>query len=307
MTTIEVISPGPLTTIQDLGRAGWAHIGVPRSGAADRPALSLANRLVGNQESAAALETTLAGPQLRFGGLATVALTGAQVNARVGDRLVPMNTAVEIRAGEILKVGSANVGLRTYIAIAGGIDVPLVLGSAATDTLTGLGPAALLRGQILRLVSGHAGSGHAVVAGAAAPAGLAVPPAATVAAEGIHPSPPTSPLLRVILGPRDDWFTARAISRLTGEPFTVTPASNRVGLRLDGQPLERARTAELLSEGLIPGAIQVPAGGQPILLLADHPTTGGYPVIAVVVDSDLPIAAQLRPGQQLRFLAVDRG
>jgi allophanate hydrolase subunit 2 len=111
----------------------------------------------------------------------------------------------------------------------------------------------------------------------------------------------TQPLLHVILGPRDDWFTADAISRLTAEPFTVTPASNRVGLRLDGFPLDRAGTDELPSEGLVPGAIQVPAGGQPILLLADHPTTGGYPVIAVVVESDLPIAAQLRPGQRLRF------
>jgi biotin-dependent carboxylase-like uncharacterized protein len=280
VTTIEVISPGPLTTIQDLGRAGWAHIGVPRSGAADRESLRLANRLVGNAEGAAALETTVAGPQLRFGGAARLALTGAQVNARVGDRVVPMNTAVEIHEGEILKVGGAKVGLRTYIAFMGGIDVPLVLGSAATDTLTGLGPPALRRGDILTLFGGQAGPSR----------GVAAPPAMS-----------TQPLLHVILGPRDDWFTADAISRLTAEPFTVTPASNRVGLRLDGFPLDRAGTDELPSEGLVPGAIQVPAGGQPILLLADHPTTGGYPVIAVVVESDLPIAAQLRPGQRLRF------
>jgi biotin-dependent carboxylase-like uncharacterized protein len=274
-TTIEIISPGPLTTIQDLGRPGWAHIGVPRSGAADRASLKLANRLVGNEEGAAALETTLAGPRLRFNGDARVALTGAQVNARIGDRPAPMNTAIQVRDGESLKIGNARTGMRTYIAFAGGIEVPLVLGSAATDTLTGLGPAPLVPGQVLGLAN------H----GSATPA---------VSADVAHPSPPVPPPLHVIPGPRDDWFTTEAITRLTTEPFTVTPASNRVGLRLDGPPLERARTDELLSEGLVPGAIQVPAGGQPILLLADHPTTGGYPVIAVVLDSDLPIAAQLR-------------
>jgi biotin-dependent carboxylase-like uncharacterized protein len=280
MTTIEVISPGPLTTIQDLGRPGWEHIGVPRSGAADRESLRLANRLLGNDEGAAALETTLAGPRLRFDGAAKLALTGAHVNARVGDRSVPMNTMIEVRDGEILQVGNAQAGLRTYIAFAGGIDVPLVLASAATDTLTGLGPPALQRRDILTLFGGQAGPSPAV----AAPRAI-----------------PTRPLLRVILGPRDHWFTAAAVSRLIGEPFTVTTASNRVGLRLDGQPLERARTDELPSEGLVPGSIQVPAGGQPILLLADHPTTGGYPVIAVVIETDLPVAAQLRPGQRLRF------
>jgi biotin-dependent carboxylase-like uncharacterized protein len=283
MTTIQVISPGALTTIQDLGRPGWAHVGVPRSGAADRKALKLANHLVGNVLSAAALETTIAGPRLRFNGAATVALTGAVVDARVGDRAVPMNAAVEVGDGEILKVGNAKSGLRTYIAFAGGINVPLVLGSAATDTLTGLGPAALARGDSLSLARGH-GSRASVVS----------PPLSLA----------TVPTLHLVLGPRDDWFTADAITRLTSEPFTVTPASNRIGLRLDGPPLERARTDELLSEGLIPGAIQVPASGQPILLMADHPTTGGYPVIAVVVESDLPLAAQLRPGQQLRFTPV---
>jgi biotin-dependent carboxylase-like uncharacterized protein len=323
MTSIEVLSPGPLTTIQDLGRPGWAHIGVPRSGAADRESLRLANRLVGNDEGAAALETTLTGPQLRFTGRAMVSLTGAQVNARVGDRHVAMDAAVEIHAGETLTVGNAKVGLRTYIAFAGGIEVPLVLGSAATDTLSGLGPAALARGEILRLADYRKVRASAAPAVAAARAVLAAAGpavgtvlAVAVGAEGAvgaghaegpdtaHPSPPTPRLLHLILGPRDDWFTAAAITRLTAEPFTVTPASNRVGLRLDGPALERADTGELLSEGLVPGAIQVPADGQPILLLADHPTTGGYPVIAVVLDSDLPLAAQLRPGEQLRFATI---
>jgi biotin-dependent carboxylase-like uncharacterized protein len=287
VTRIEVISPGPLTTIQDLGRPGWAHIGVPRSGATDRESLKLANRLVGNSEGSAALETTLVGPQLRPDGPVTVALTGAHVDARVGARPVPMNTGVELGNREILKLGTAKSGLRTYIAFAGGLDVPLALASAATDTLTGLGPAPLKRGDIFRLVSEGIG-----VSSGGVPAAIS------------HPALPVATTLRVVLGPRDDWFTADAIKRLTSEPFTVTPASNRIGLRLTGPPLERARNDELPSEGMVPGALQVPPGGQPIMLLADHPTTGGYPVIAVVIDADLPFAAQLRPGQLLRF-AVD--
>jgi biotin-dependent carboxylase-like uncharacterized protein len=280
MTTIVVISPGAMTTIQDLGRPGWAYVGVPRSGAADRKSFKLANLLVGNALSAAGLETTMAGPRLRFGGTATVALTGAVVDARVDDRPVSMNTAFEVSEGETLKVGNAKSGLRTYIAFAGGIDQPLVLGSAATDTLTGLGPAPLARGDALRLAAGR-GSPPTVIS-----------PALSLSAV---------PELHVVLGPRDDWFTAAAVNRLTSEVFTVTPASNRIGLRLEGLSLDRARTDELPSEGLVPGAIQVPPAGQPILLLADHPTTGGYPVIAVVLEADMLVAAQLRPGQPLRF------
>jgi biotin-dependent carboxylase-like uncharacterized protein len=283
LTSVEVISPGPLTTIQDLGRPGWAHLGVPRSGAADRPALALANRLVANEDGAAALETTLSGPRLRLDADSVIALTGATVDAVAGDRPVPMNTAVTVAAGETLKVGTAKAGLRTYIAFAGGIDAPLTLGSAATDTLTGLGPSPLQRGDVLKIAGGRA-------SGAPAPA----PP----------PVGPAEEALVVVMGPRDDWFSQSAIKLLLSEPFTVNPASNRIGVRLDGPRLDRARTDELPSEGMVPGAIQVPPSGQPILLLADHPTTGGYPVIAVVIGDDLHLAAQLRPGQQLRFSAT---
>ncbi len=279
MTTVEVLSPGPLTTVQDLGRPGWAHIGVPRSGAADRPSLQLANRLVGNADGAAALETTLSGPRLRFNGPAVVAITGAPVDGPA------MNTPFTLRTGEVLKVGTARQGLRTYIAFRGGIDAPLTLGSAATDMLTGLGPSRLASGDLL-LMLGERASG-------ALP--QAPPPLAEL---------PDFAVLRLILGPRDDCFTPDAVNRLTSEPFTVDAASNRIGLRLSGSRLDRARPGELLSEGLVPGAIQVPPDGRPILLLADHPTTGGYPVIAVVHSDDLPIAAQLRPGRQLHFEAM---
>jgi biotin-dependent carboxylase-like uncharacterized protein len=283
MTTVEVLSPGPLTSIQDLGRPGWAHIGVPRSGAADRPALRLANRLVGNHERAPALETTLIGPGLRFDGPAVVALTGATVDG------VEMNTPLVLRAEDVLKVGRARRGLRTYIAFQGGIDAPLTLGSAATDVLTGLGPKRLERGDLLRM-QGERASG--------------APPHAPPPRIGIPDSPielPDLPVLRLILGPREDWFTSEAIRRLTTEPYRVDPASNRIGLRLSGLSLDRDRPGELPSEGLVPGAIQVPATGQPIMLLVDHPTTGGYPVIAVVHSDDLPLAAQVRPGDQIRM------
>ncbi len=284
MTRIEVMAPGALTTIQDLGRPGWAHIGVPRSGAADRDSLRLANHLVGNPERAAGLETTLTGPRLRFVEAAVVTLTGAPVPARAGDRQLPMNQPIELGAGEELRVGTARRGLRTYMAIAGGLDVPLVLGSAATDGLTGLGPCALAAGDVLRTADGRAGCS----AGRDIPAPLELP---------------NSVVLPVILGPRSDWFTDNSITRLLTGRFTVSPASNRIGLRLEGPALQRTGDAELRSEGLVPGAIQVPPDGQPILLLADHPTTGGYPVAAVVSGAGLRLAAQLRPGQSLGFSA----
>ena len=297
MTNVEVLAPGALTTIQDLGRPGWAHIGVPRSGATDRESLRLANRLVGNGDGAAALETTLVGPRLRFAGRVTVALAGAPLDARVGERRLAMNVPFTLEAGDELRVGTARRGLRSYVAFAGGIDVPLVLGSAASDVLTGLGPPALEQGDVLRIEPPAGGRADR-------------PPAL-----GTTPAPGTPPvlelpdlaLLQVILGPRSDWFTSESINRLVGREFTINQASNRIGARLDGPRLERARSGELLSEGLVAGAIQVPADGRPILLLADHPTTGGYPVIAVVHSHSLRHAAQLRPGQRLRFSADRAG
>jgi biotin-dependent carboxylase-like uncharacterized protein len=286
MTSLEVLAPGALTTVQDLGRPGWAHIGVPRSGAADRPALKLANRLVGNDDTAAGLETTLAGPRLRFAGEAQLALAGAAVNARIGERRIPMNEPFTVAAGEELRLGNASRGLRTYVAFRGGLHVPLTLGSAATDLLTGLGPKPLERGDVLRLRGGSGGG------------------------RTIHPPAPDTPpgrglpepvVVRIIVGPRSDWFTAGSIKRLLSEPFTIGQASNRIGIRLDGPEMERARSGELRSEGLVAGAIQVPGDGRPIMLFVDHPTTGGYPVIAVVRSQDLPLVAQLRPGQALSF------
>ncbi len=276
---IEVLDPGGLTTVQDLGRRGWAHVGVPPSGAADPGSFRFANALVGNHEAAAALECTLRGPTLRFHDHATVAVAGAPLDVRIGDRDVEVHAAHAVAPGEVVKLGVARSGLRTYLAVRGGVAAELVLGSASTDLLTGLGPDPLARG--MRLAVGEATTD-----------GTANLP---------RPALASDPVLDVIPGPRDDWFTDAALDALTATPWTVTPASNRVGVRLDGPALERTVHEELPSEGMLAGALQVPPSGQPILLLADHPTTGGYPVIAVVVTKALPRAGQLRPGETVRF------
>jgi biotin-dependent carboxylase-like uncharacterized protein len=270
MTRLEVVNPGLLTTVQDRGRPGLAHLGVPPSGAADPVAYEFGNRLVGNPPGAAALEATMDGPVLRFDRPTTVALTGA--------------TTPEVRTVEVLDVGRCVGGVRTYIAVRGGINVDPVLGSRSTDLLTGLGPWPLRPGDVL-------GIGSAT--GPAPAALLGTVPGVRLPAEAV---------LRVRIGPRDDWFTSRALEGLASQPWWVTSSSNRVGIRLEGPPLERARHDELLSEGLVIGALQVPASGQPILLMNDHPTTGGYPVIAVVRSDDLWLAGQLAPRQRVRFV-----
>ncbi|HEY2776563.1 MAG TPA: biotin-dependent carboxyltransferase family protein [Gaiellaceae bacterium] len=270
MTQIEVVRPGLLTTVQDRGRPGLAHLGVPPSGAADATAYDLGNRLVGNPPGAAALEATMAGPVLRFDVPTTIALTGA--------------TTAEVRTVEVLEVGRCVGGVRMYICVRGGIDVEPTLGSRSTDLLTGLGPRPLQTGDVLRI---------GVDTGPERAAHVGTVPTRVV---------PDEPVLRVRLGPRDEWFTAAAIDALCSERWSVSSSSNRVGIRLEGPSLERARHDELLSEGLVTGAIQVPASGQPILLMHDHPTTGGYPVIAIVRSDDLWLAGQLAPRQRVRFV-----
>jgi biotin-dependent carboxylase-like uncharacterized protein len=278
---IEVVKPGALTTVQDLGRPGFAALGIPRSGAADRSSLKLANRLVGNAESAAALECTLIGPSLLFRDEALISITGAPVVARLNGEELALNSAFSVAPGGLLELATASAGLRSYIAVRGGIETQPVMGSLSSDLLSGLGPAPLKAGQLLE-------SGE--------PAGEV--PAIGVAAVA---APADEPLLHVIRGPRDDWFADEAFELLTKSNWEVSSESNRSGARLVGPELPRVRHDQLLSEGIAHGAIQVPASGQPIILLADHPTTGGYPVIAVVTSDDLDAAGQLRPGQKLRF------
>lgn len=280
---LAVLAPGPLTTVQDLGRPGHAAIGVTRSGAADTAAAGLANRLVGNRPEAALLEVTAGGLRLRAGRTVLVAVTGAPLPVAVDGRPAPFAAPMTLPAGTELSLGTPRAGLRSYLAVRGGIDVPPVLGSRSTDTLSGLGPPPLTAGTLL-------------------PVGdlAADEPVVDVAPVG---PPPDRPVLRVLPGPRRDWLDDAAWAALTTQEWAVAADSDRVGLRLTGPRLARAREGELPSEGLVAGAVQVPPDGAPVLFLADHPVTGGYPVLAVVVTADLPLAAQLRPGDGVRFRA----
>lgn len=278
---IEILDPGPLATVQDLGRPGLTSYGISESGAADRRSMTLANRLIGNPESAACLELTLGGTTIRFTSRTRIALTGAPCALRLGQRTAAMYSPLAVAEGDELRIGPPEQGLRTYLAVKGGIGVPPVLGSRATDMLSGLGPARLARGQTLPI-------------GTAA----ATDPIVDLAPQQPYPH---QPVLHIIPGPRDDWFTPDALATLCSTPYEVTPYSNRIGLRLRGPVLQRRIHHELPPEATVPGALQVPPDGQPVLFLADHPITGGYPVIAVLDTNDLHHAAQARPGQRLHF------
>jgi biotin-dependent carboxylase-like uncharacterized protein len=281
--SIVVVDPGALATVQDLGRSGWAHLGVPRAGALDFPAAALANRIVGNPQDAALLETTLTGLSFTAEHGHWFAVTGARCQVTVDDTPAAHGEAVFADAGAVVTVGPAESGLRSYVALAGGITVEPVLGSRSTDTLAWVGPPRLEQGS-------HLPVGE--------PTGPPQP----------HdtPRPALKGPLRVLPGPRADWFSGDAIAALCATAYTVGEASNRIGLRLAGEALVRSREGELASEGMVLGAVQVPPDGKPVVLLADHPVTGGYPVVAVVRVEDLAQCAQLRPGDQVRFTR-DRG
>ncbi|NGO08252.1 biotin-dependent carboxyltransferase family protein [Streptomyces sp. HC44] len=283
---LAVVRAGALTTVQDQGRPGHAHLGVPRSGALDGPAAALVNRLVGNPPEAAVLETTLNGCAVRPRSAVTVAVGGAPCPVFVDGRPVAWGAPVHVPGGALLSVGTAVSGVRSYVGVSGGVAVEPVLGSRSTDLLSGLGPPPLTDGMVLPL--GRPTAPHARV---------------DLAAQS---GPPAELVLRVTLGPRADWFTAAAVRTLTTHTYRVSSASNRIGLRTEGPALERARPGELPSEGMVLGAIQVPPDGRPVIFLADHPTTGGYPVIAVVRAEDLPATAQAAPGTPVRFVAVRR-
>lgn len=292
-SVLKVRSTGLMTVFQDLGRHGQAGQGVSASGAMDQAALKTANRLVGNASNLPALETVGGGLTLQSMGDNVVAVTGAEaaitITASNGQRWnAPRYSAIALADGDTLSIGQPSAGARCYVAVRGGYQVAPVLGSASTDTLANVGPQALQVGQLLPV---HAAL-HAVVSDAA------LPPAALPAAEG-------EVVLDVELGPRTDWFTPEAVALLASQRWQVTPQSNRVGLRLAGEvALSRAITSELPSEGTPLGAIQVPASGQPVLFLADHPLTGGYPVIGCVAPHHLDLAGQIPVGAWIRFNPV---
>ncbi|MDR6414791.1 5-oxoprolinase/urea amidolyase family protein [Pseudarthrobacter sulfonivorans] len=299
---LRILSPGLQSLIQDLGRPGHAGLGVSSAGALDRSSLRRANRIVGNDPSAAVVESVAGGLRVQAVGDQVLAVAGAPSaltvvtpsdapdleTEDVGDQLeqvreVPMATAFALLDGEILTIGAPQRGFRSYLAIRGGAAVDAVLGSRSTDTMSGIGPAPLAAGQMLG-------------AGAATSSNVVGNPE-------LQPDFPDTgvTVLDIVPGPRDDWFDAAALESLCGQDWAVTPRSNRVGMRLAGEPLTRSRDGELASEGTMAGALQIPPEGQPVLFLADHPITGGYPVIGVVVDHQLDLAAQIPIGGSIRF------
>jgi allophanate hydrolase subunit 2 len=324
MAAIRVERPGALTTVQDGGRPGLAHLGVPRSGALDPAAHRLANRLVGNPETAPVLETTLTGVTLAFDGFTgplAVAVTGAAAPVTVDGRPAAPGTVIAVSPGQVLDVGRARAGVRSYVAVAGGLAVPVTLGSASTDLLSGLGPARLTAGQ--NLAVGRAGQNLAVAPSPGPPPAGPPPawPAPPVPAPPVpaptgpappgppdpYPEPARSIELPARLGPRDRWLAPAGRATLAQEAFTVAIASNRIGLRLEGPPVRSAAEGELPSEGIVWGAVQLLPDGGLVVFLADHPTTGGYPVVAVVDPAGFSACAQAAPGTEVRFrILADR-
>jgi biotin-dependent carboxylase-like uncharacterized protein len=279
---LEITDAGLQVTVQDLGRDGQAHLGVPRSGALDEPSHRLANRLVANPESAATLECLGGRVAFRTRSAATLAVTGAQVPVTVSGHANDWGNAVTVPAGSLVELGSATTGLRAYVAVSGGIEVEPVLGSRSSDLLSGLGPPPVEEGDVLPV---------------GPPSGRPVP------VDVVRPRK-SSPVLRLRLGPREDWFEPGSVEGLGGSSYTVGSESNRIGLRLEGERIRWRAQDELPSEGMVLGAVQVPPNGQPVVFLNDHPTTGGYPVIGVVVAEDLPVCAQLRPGDEITLRVV---
>jgi len=284
MTGLQVLAPGMQTLVQDIGRPGWAHVGVGRSGAADVEALRLANRLVANPEDAAGLEVLLGGLEVRAEGPVTVALTGAHGPAWVEGVPVGHGAVLEVPAGAVLRIGLAARGLRTYVAVRGGLATARELGSRSSDLHAGLGHAALAAGDVLPV--------------GPAPADL---PVVDVAPVRSWPDEVVVPLLP---GPHADWFDDAVAALTAPGGYRVTPATDRVAVRLDGPPLRRTPDhagRELAPIGLVPGAVQIPPDGLPIVFGPDHPVTGGYPVAAVVGRAGVAALAQVRPGDQIRF------
>lgn len=288
--SLDVIKPGLLSTVQDLGRYGHQALGVPVAGPMDAFSHRVANQLVGNGPGAATIEVTLIGPELAVEAETTLAISGAHFEVTCDGTPVPMGASFAVHPGQRLKFGRIVQGARAYVAVAGGVLTPMVLGSRSTHLVSHMGG----------------------VEGRALMAGDRIPVAARVAQQPARKAPgltlPTGgrARLRVVPGPQADWFHADALKMVTGVSFRVSPRSNRMGYRLEGPPLTRVRDAELISEPVGIGAIQVPGAGEPILLMADRQTAGGYPKIGHVISADLPLAGQLAPGDFIEFITCSR-
>jgi KipI family sensor histidine kinase inhibitor len=285
---IHILDPGPQTTVQDLGRSGHLRYGIPPSGPVDQAAFILANRLVGNADGAAGLECTVGGPRFVAEAPCAIAVTGAALPLTVNGQDASMWTTLPLAAGDVVKLGPPRAGVRGYIAFSGGIDVPEVLGARATylrGRLGGLQGRALQRGDTLRLFR------------ASRPAARRVLPAA-------QPRLDLEPEIRVVLGPQDDRFTAEGIAALLTGPYEMLPQSDRMGARLRGPRIANRVGHDIISDGIALGSIQVPGDGQPIVLLVDRQSTGGYTKVATVCSFDIGRLGQVKPGQRLRFRAI---
>jgi len=272
--------------VQDLGRFGWRRFGVPSSGALDRAALVAANAALGNEAGVAAMELTFPGPTLRVLDAADIAVAGADLDARVNGSPLDPEEPVAVRSGDVLTFEAPRRGQWAYLAVCGGIDVPPVFGSRSTYARGGLGGVAgqmLRAGDVLGRGEGASGSRR-------------------IGRSGTAPNPPGP--VRVIMGPQADGYAIQAEAALLSQPFEATVHRDRSGMRLRGPVLRHRGRAEIPSDALLPGAIQVPANGQPIVILADGPTTGGYTKIASVIDADLDRVGQITPGETVRFQAV---
>lgn len=295
---LEVLNPGMLTSVQDLGRSGFQQFGIPAGGAMDRFALRVGNLLVGNAEGEAGLEITVMGPRLGALRDMVVALTGADLSPEVDGEPVPMWQSFLLQEGSVLTFGRRKQGCRAYLTVAGGIEVPMVMGSKST----------LLKGK----TGGF--QGRALLKNDLIPVGLMQRDQTTESDSrigGTHHLPGEmvpqyggAVLLRVVLGPQEEYFTREAVETFLTKSYTVTPRSDRMGYCLEGPVLVHQRGADIVSDAVPFGGIQVPAAGKPIILMADRQTTGGYTKLATVISADLPKVAQLFPGDSVGFRAV---
>ena len=286
---IRIAEPGPQTTVQDLGRHGQLRHGIPPSGPVDVRAFVIANRLVGNPDNAAGLEATVLGPRFTAESACAMAVTGAEAPVTVNGEAAPQWTTLALAPGDLVRVGAARAGVRVYVAFSGGVDVPPVLGSRATylrGRLGGLQGRGLKRDDVLRL----------------GPAPL--PPLRHLSASEV-PAFEAEPEIRVVLGPQADRFTAEGIAAFLDGPYELLPQSDRMGARLSGPRISHVRGHDIISDGIALGSIQVPGDGQPIVLLVDRQSTGGYTKVATVGSFDIGRIGQVKPGQRLRFRAVD--
>ncbi len=297
MSEVRVIKPGLLTTVQDRGRWGFQSRGVSVAGPMDAYAHRLANVLVGNADDAATLEVTWVGPELEFDDERVIAVSGAEFEVAVNGRRVPPDQACAVAGGARLAFGRRLRGTRAYVAIAGGIAVTPVFGSRATHVgsrLGGLDGRALQAGDRLPLAAKRGTT----------PFSRGVRP---LSGQGVRPVPDGHALVRVLAGPQDDYFTHEALRALQASPYSIGQNSDRMGFRLEGTRLSHARGADIISDATPMGAVQVPASGLPILLMADRQTTGGYPKIATVITADLGLAGQLGPGDTISFAVCSPG